>query len=314
MQPIYGVYVSALGPAGSLGLPTTQEIRTLQWRPPADLRRRRHTIYAGWQRPGDPAARIQRALSGVPLGSTLSLNLGQSVTLTATPRVLPAMPLTDRPVSWSTTNSRVVTITAGKNGTAVAKAVGGGAASLTAASEGKTSQKVNVIVISPCCQVGDGAPPLVQQSFKDALTRNKITVQPPIPSPAARVGSGYMQMVQSADAGAATYLVAQSDKVGSAFVVGRSRAGGLAVAGRRRRPAGLSGDATSVREARSALRTARLWPGIPCAWSAAASSLSGGCSGYETGAAGAPASDAAAFSTFGANSGMRAGLRRRRHL
>ena len=110
------------------------------------------------------------------------------------------MPLTDRPVSWSTTNSRVVTITSTKNGTAVVKAVGGGAASVTAASEGKASQKLNVIVISPCCQVGDGAPPVVQQSFRDALTRNKISVQPPIPSPAARVGSGYIQMVQSADA------------------------------------------------------------------------------------------------------------------
>ena len=59
----------------------------------------------------------------------------------------------------------------------------------TAASEGKASQKLNVIVISPCCQVGDGAPPVVQQSFQDALTRNKISVQLPLPSPAARVGS-----------------------------------------------------------------------------------------------------------------------------
>ena len=39
------------------------------------------------------------------------------------------------------------------------KAVGGGAASVTAASEGVASQKINVIVIAPCCQVGDGAPP-----------------------------------------------------------------------------------------------------------------------------------------------------------
>ena len=52
----------------------------------------------------------------------------------------------------------------------------------------------------------------MQQSFKDALTRNKITVQPPIPSPAARVGNGYVQMVQSADAPAGHYMVAQSDQ------------------------------------------------------------------------------------------------------
>ena len=34
--------------------------RTFQWRSPPDLRRRRHTIHAGWRRPGDPAARVQR--------------------------------------------------------------------------------------------------------------------------------------------------------------------------------------------------------------------------------------------------------------
>src|ERR1019366_9558207 len=155
-----------------------------------------------------PVSSVQ--LSGVALGSTLTLNLGQSVTLTATPTSPTGGALTDRPVSWRTTNSRVVTITATGNGTAVVKAVGGGAPSLTAASEGVASPKLNVIVISPCCQVGEGAPPVVQQSFKDALTRNKISVQPPIPSPAERVGNGYIQMVQSADGAAATYILAES--------------------------------------------------------------------------------------------------------
>ena len=203
MQPIYGLYVSSLGPSGSLGLPTSQEFVL----PNGD---HRQTFEGGviQYTPGGsspvirpPVSTVQ--LSGVPLSSTLSLNLGQSVTLTATPRSPAGDPLTDRPISWTTSNSRVVTIAAGNNGTAVAKAVGGGAASLTASSEGETSQKVNVIVISPCCAVGDGAPPLVQQSFKDALTRNKITVQSPIPSPATRAGNGYLQQVQSADAGAA---------------------------------------------------------------------------------------------------------------
>src|ERR1019366_6200349 len=128
--------------------------------------------------------------------STLTLNLGQRVILTAIPTRATKGALTDRAGSWSTTNSRVVTITATGNGTALVKAVGGGPASLTAASEGVASPKLNVIVISPCCQLGDGAPPVVQQSFKDALTRNKISVQPPIPSPAQRVGNGYIQVVQ----------------------------------------------------------------------------------------------------------------------
>ena len=207
----------------------------------------------------------------------------------------------------------MVTITAGNNGTAVAKAVGGGAASLTASSEGKTSQKVNVIVISPCCQVGDGAPPLVQQSFKDALTRNKISVQLPIPSPAARVGSGYHTNGAVRRCRAATYIVAESDKVGTAFVVGGAVLTAWQSLGGAAGPLGypvtdLSAGGTQRFENGAALagNPVRLVSGgILTKW---------GLLGYETGAAGAPISDAAVFSTFGANSGCGAGLRRRRHL
>ena len=228
------------------------------------------------------------------------------MTLTATPMSPAGDALTDRPVSWSTTNSRVVTITSAKNGTAVVKAVGGGAASVTAASEGKASQKLNVIVISPCCQVGDGAPPVVQQSFRDALTRNKISVQPPIPSPAARVGSGYIQMVQSADS-ADTYMLAQSDKIGTAFVVG----GAVLAAWQSLGGAGgslgypvtdLSAGGTQRFEGGAALagNPVRLVSGgILTKW---------GLLGYETGTAGVPLSDPSAFSTFGANSGMAQGF------
>ena len=180
--------------------------------------------------------------------------------------------------------------------------MGGGAASVTAASEGVTSQKVNVIVIAPCCQVGDGAPPLVQQSFKDALTRNKISVQSPIPSPATRVGNGYLQMVQSADAGAAIYLVAQSDKVGTAFVVGGAVLTAWQALGGAGGPLGypvsdLSAGGTQRFENGAALagNPVRLVSGgILTKWALL---------GYESGAAGAPSSDAAVFSTFGANSG-----------
>ena len=302
MQPIYGLYVSSLGPSGSLGLPTSQEFVL----PNGD---HRQTFEGGviQYTPGGsspvirpPVSTVQ--LSGVPLSSTLSLNLGQSVTLTATPRSPAGDPLTDRPISWTTSNSRVVTIAAGNNGTAVAKAVGGGAASLAASSEGKTSQKVNVIVISPCCAVGDGAPPLVQQSFKDALTRNKITVQSPIPSPATRAGNGYLQQVQSADAGAAIYLVAESDKVGSAFVIGGAVLTAWQSLGG---PTGLLGYPVSDL---SAGGTQRFENGAALAGNPVRL-VSGGILtkwallGYETGAAGAPTSDAAVFSTFGANSG-----------
>ena len=303
MQPIYGLYATDNGPAGSLGLPTTQEIVLSN----GD---HRQTFEGGviQYTPGGsgpvvrpPVTSVQ--LSGAPLGSTLTLNLGQSVTLTATPTSSAGGALTDRPVSWSTTNSRVVTITAGSNGTAVAKAVGGGAASLTAASEGVASQKLNVVVISPCCQVGDGAPPAVQQSFQDALTRNKISVQIPIASPAERVGSGYIQMVQSADASAATYILAQSDKVGTAYLVG----GAVLAAWQSLGGAGgalgypvsdLSAGGTQRFEGSAALagNPVRLVSGgILTKW---------GLLGYEAGVAGVPVSDPTIFSTFGANSGV----------
>jgi len=311
MQPIYGVYVSSNGPAGSLGLPVTQEIVLSG----GDHRQTfeggvlQYTPGGGGPVIRPPVSSVQ--LSGAPLGSTLTLNLGQSVTLTATPTSSTGGALTDRPVSWSTTNSRVVTITATitatSNGTAVVKAVGGGAASLTAASEGVASQKLNVIVIAPCCQVGDGAPPVVQQSFKDALTRNKISVQPPIPSPAERVGNGYIQMVQSADGAAATYILAESDKIGTAYVVG----GAVLTAWQSMGGAGgsvgypvtdLSAGGTQRFESGAALagNPVRLVSGgILTKW---------GLLGYEAGAAGVPVSDATVFSTFGANSGVAQGF------
>ncbi len=102
MQPIYGLYVSNNGPAGSLGLPTTQEIVLSN----GD---HRQTFEGGVLQytPGGsgpvirpPVSSVQ--LGGVPLGSTLSLNLGQSVALTATPTSYAGVALTDRPVSWST--------------------------------------------------------------------------------------------------------------------------------------------------------------------------------------------------------------------
>jgi uncharacterized protein (TIGR03437 family) len=307
MQPIYGLYVSYNGPAGSLGLPTTQEIVLSN----GDHRQTfeggvlQYTPGGGGPIIRPPVSSVQ--LSGAPLGSTLTLNLGQSVTLTATPTSSTGDPLTDRPVSWSTTNSRVVTITATTNGTAVVKAVGGGAASLTAASEGKASQKLNLIVISPCCQVGDGAPSVVQQSFQDALTRNKISVQPPVPSPAVRVGNGYIQMVQSSDASAATYILAQSDKIGTAYVVG----GAVLTAWQSMGGAGgllgypvtdLSAGGTQRFESGAALagNPVRLvGGGILTKW---------GLLGYEAGVAGVPVSDPTVFSTFGANSGVAQGF------
>src|SRR6185436_7393738 len=84
-QPIYGLYSTNNGPAGTLGLPVTQEIVL----PNGD---HRQTFEGGVLQytPGGsgpvirpPVSRVQ--VSGAPVGSSLTFNLGQSVTLTATP-------------------------------------------------------------------------------------------------------------------------------------------------------------------------------------------------------------------------------------
>ena len=121
-------------------------------------------------------------------------------------------------MSWSSTNGKVLSIQAtGWDG----RHHGRRAVALRACRRragGSRAAGVNFIVISPCCQVGDGAPSAVQQAFQDALARNKIVAQAPLPAPAARVGGGYVQMVQSADSNA-VYMLAQSDRLGTAYVV-----------------------------------------------------------------------------------------------
>src|SRR5262249_11039656 len=197
LQQIYGLYVSSNGPLGSVGLPTGEEIILSN----GDHRQAFEGGILQYT-PGDPGGPTQRVavksvvIDGAPAGNTVTLQLGQTLDLTATPTSAQGQALTDRPGSWATTNGRVISLTGG-GAKATVKAAGGGAASLTAASEGVASSKLNFIVISPCCQVGDGATPAVQQSFNDALARNRISEVTPVASPATRVGNGYVQMVQS---------------------------------------------------------------------------------------------------------------------
>ncbi len=301
LQPIYGTYMASNGPAGTLGLPTTQEIILSNGDHRQTFEGGVIQYTPGGTGPGirPPVAAVR--VSGAPLNTTLNLTLGQTVTLTATPVSSTGAVLSDRPVSWVTTNSSVIKI-AQNNFTAVLTAVGGGVASVTAASESAVSPKLNIIVTSPCCQVGDGAPQTVQQSFRDALTRNQITVQTPIPSPATRVGKGYVQLVQAADAAAQTYIVAESDSIGTAYVVG----GAVLAAWQEMGGAGgtlgypltdVSAGGTQRFETGSALG------GNPVQVVSGGVLNKWGLLGYDAGTAGAPVSAAAAFSTFGANSG-----------
>src|SRR5215472_2845652 len=301
LQPIYGLYISGGGPAGTLGLPTAEEMVLS-----SGVHQQQFEGGILQYTPGvtPPTQRIpvkSVVLSGAPPGSSITLNLGQTLTLTATPTAATGDALTDRPVSWATTNSRVISL-AVNGSTATVKAAGGGAASLTAASEGVASPKLNFIVIAPCCQVGDGSTPAVQQSFNDALTRNRISVVIPVPSPATRVGSGYVQMVQAADASGTVYMLAEGDAVGTAYVVSGAPLAAYQVLGGPAGPLGYplsdaSAGGTQRFENGAALagNPVRLVSGgVLAKWTAL---------GSETGAGGAPTADAAAFSTFGANSG-----------
>ena len=72
---------------------------------------------------------VSVTLAGAPMGKTATLNLGDTLTLTATPLDPFNNPLTDRVVTWSTSNSRVIAIQA-TGATAVLTAVGAGTASV----------------------------------------------------------------------------------------------------------------------------------------------------------------------------------------
>jgi len=158
-------------------------------------------------------------VTGATIGKTLDLNLGDTLTLTATPVDPLNNSLTDRVVTWNSSNGRVVSIQA-TGGTAVLTAVGTGTANVVASSEGVNSPTLNVVVTMTCCQVGDGAPVAVQQAFQAALARNKIAVQLPVAGSAVRAGSGYVQMVQSSGANSTAYMLAEADQAGAAYVVG----------------------------------------------------------------------------------------------
>jgi uncharacterized protein with LGFP repeats len=298
---VYALYVSQSGPAGGLGLPTSDAIQIANGLFQQTFEGGAVQYTAG----GDPTILLpvgQVTISGAPAGGSTSLALGQSLTLTATPLTASGTPLTGRQISWVTSNGKVISIQANGN-TATITAAGSGAASVQAVSQGVSSPKANFVVTAPCCQVGDGAPATVQQSFLDALARNRIPVQVPVQAPASRVSNGYVQMVQSSDATPASYLLTQSDLSGTAYVVTgalltRYQAMG-GPAGALGYPAGdASAGGTQIFSGGNALAgnpVRQVSGGVLSKWA----QLS-----YENGAAGLPLAEASAFSTSGANSGQ----------
>ncbi len=134
VEPIYDLYTSQGGPSGTLGLPTanvtaissTESIQTFEG---GTL----EYSTAG----GGPTVRLPVGavtVSGAS-GATVSLNVGQSITLTATVTDTSGAVVTDRVVSWTSNNGGVVSIQA-NGATAVVTALAAGSASVLAVSEG----------------------------------------------------------------------------------------------------------------------------------------------------------------------------------
>ncbi|MCU0245758.1 MAG: hypothetical protein MUC42_04240, partial [Bryobacter sp.] len=200
-DPIYKAWVDRNAASGLLGLPTGVEL-TLP-----DGRRRQNFEGGSIEyRPmtTDPAV-VRLAVSAVlvePATSPQRLNLNDTLPLQARMRILSGEVVTDRDVAWTTSNSRVATVTPLTGGRATLTAVGGGTALISATSEGKTSTALTVIVTAPCCAVGEGAPTAeIAQSFQDAVSRLRIPIRFPGPSPVRRAGAGYVQEHARSDNG-----------------------------------------------------------------------------------------------------------------
>ena len=292
--PISGLYLLQNAHDGFLGLPTSDEITLASGR-------KRQSFQGGniEYDPGtEPVLRLPVASVGLtPISSgTLRLKQGDTYEIRALVSTANGAPLTDRVVNWTTSNSLVATVQ-GNGVQATIRAVGGGSALIAASSEGKVSPQITVIVSAPCCQVGEGAPsPTIQQSFQDAITRNRISIQLPAPNPVRRVGAGYVQEVFSTATPVVRYLIAKSDRVVAAFLLSGDLLARYEQLGG---PAGALGHPVSDATAggrqlfeNAAAGNSSALAGNPVRLVSGAILTRWAALGYETGAAGAPVLDA----------------------
>ena len=219
--PVITLYLENGGPSGRLGFPTNDELNITI----GNVAAKRQQFEGGSIEyvPGQPPV-LRNAVSNIQLSTTGSvrLNLGETATLRASLSTLAGEFVTDRDVSWTTSNARVVTVQVmlGSTSQVTLRAVGGGSAVVTATSEGRTSTPLTVFVSAPCCQIGEGAPTTVlTQTFLDAVSRNRLAVRLPTPNAVRRVGSGYVQDVTLSDG--RRVLLTKSDASGQAFLVDR---------------------------------------------------------------------------------------------
>ena len=300
-EPVYSVYTQNRGEAGFLGMPTS-EILVL-----ANGRRRQSFEGGNIEYEPGQTPELRLPVNSVTVSgssNTDRLNLGDTVTLRAQTYSGNGGLLEGRAIAWVSTNSRVLTVEP-SGASVMLKAVGGGAANITAVSEGRSSRPVTFFVTAPCCQIGEGAPnPTIQQSFVDAVTRTRLSVRLPSPSPVRRAGAGFIQELAPIDPNStARYLFARGDDSPNAYLVtGNLLARYLELGG----PSGALGyPLADASAAGRQLFAGGALAGSPLAHVVTAPILTRwSTQGYESGLAGVPRGPAEAVLSFSATLGL----------
>ncbi len=302
VPPVTSTYLANGGPSGFLGVPTGPAVSI-------GNNRFRQTFEGGaidYDSTGTPTVRLPVFSIGLTPGpTTLTLKLNETLQVTAVPRALNGDALTDRPIAWTTTNGRVVSIQA-SGATATLRAVGGGVAAITATTEGRISPPIQVFVQTTCCEVGEGAPSATAaQALQDAVTRNRLVLQLPGRNPVRRQGNGYVQ--EFATTNGVRVVLALPDRVAQAYVLSGVLLNRYEEFGG---PAGMLGyplsDATNG--GRQNFENGVL-AGSPVRLVSGALLGRWQTLGFETGALGSPAGDISSFFSFAATSGTQQAFR-----
>ncbi|MBI5280697.1 MAG: hypothetical protein HY858_03365 [Candidatus Solibacter usitatus] len=298
-QPVFDLYVASGGPSQFLGLPVAEA----QVTPSGSYRQAFEGGTVEYTQGGSaslllPVSEIN--ISGV--SGAVRMKLGESVAVQARLFAANGTQLTNRSISWTTSNGRVAVVDAsGPAGTI--RAVGGGTAVITAVSEGKSATPITVYVSAPCCQAGEGAPTAaISQAITDAINRNRLQVRIPTSGPVRRLGPGYVQDFQDVSTGA-SYLVAVPEGIATGYVVRGAILSRYESLGG---PAGPLGYPTADGTAggRQMFGNKAALAGSPVRLVQGAVLDKWAAMGYEGGAAGPPAGDVAAFMTFTASAGV----------
>lgn len=298
---MFATYSSSGGYTGFLGLPLNDE----------QMQANGHYLqsFEGGALDYDPssgAATLKYPIYSIaisPSVNSITVNPGDTVTLGATPYDANGNPLLDRILAWTTSNSRVVTITT-SGLTATVKAVGGGVATVTAGGEGKTSSPIAFTVAAICCAVGDGAPTsAIQQAFQDAVARNKLSLKLPAATPVSRLGTGYVQNFMDANTGSAV-IVAIPDGSAVAYAVAGPILAQYQTLGGPAGPLGFPASDASPGGGHQLFANKAALAGNPVQLVSGSILAKWASLGYETGPAGSPVSAASSVLSFRATQGF----------